>query len=357
VLATVAALLFLVRWLDDGRGADGVGYVLCAALSVYFQYLFATALAAQAAYAWRRRRRSAVSVRAMALAAAVLGLLLVPAAAIVLEIARGSSAHVFGAPGGVMELFHALVPVRVLGVLVAAAAVAVVFRAIRGVAAGSLDPRSRDTAVLLGTGIIVPPLTLLAASRWTGASLLEGRYLLTTVPAWAVLLGALVARIRPARGPDAVLALTLVLTLAIRGGLTRWPIAHGRENWRAAVAALDAVNGGHPVFLAGSFTESSDPNLVRDPRHEDYFLAPLEYYPTRGRPEILPLRAGPGDDAEGERRLARALTEERFALIERSSRFPSWTNWLASRLGRLGYTAHEVWTSPALRVSVFVRSP
>jgi len=120
---------------------------------------------------------------------------------------------------------------------------------------------------------------------------------------------------------------------------------------------VNALDGDNPVLLSGSFVESSDPDVVRDPLEEAYLLAPLAYYPTRGRAEILPLRAGSADDAEGDRRIGRALTSDRFALIERSSRFPSWRNVLAERLGPLGYSTRDVWSSPALRVSVFVRSP
>jgi mannosyltransferase len=357
VLTAAAAFLLLVRWLDDGRRKDGVGYVICAALSVYFHDFFATALVAHAVYAWRRRRTFAVSARAIGAAALVLGLLLVPAAALAVELGRRWRTHVFGVPAGALRLLQALLPVRALGLLVPALVMGAIFRAVRGIAREPLDGRERDGFALLGAGVLVPPVTLFAASRWTGASLLEGRYLLAAAPAWAVLLGALVARLRPARAPNVVLALTLALAFVIRGELTRWPIAHGREDWRSAVAALNAVNGDRPVFLSGSFVESSDPGLVRDPRHEEYFLGPLAYYPTRGRPVILPLRARPDGDAEGERRIARALTADGFALIERSSRFASWTSWFTERLAPMGYTARAVWTSPALRASVYVRTP
>ena len=357
VLAMTAALFFLVRWLDDARTADAIGYVLCASLSIYFQYIFAVSLAAHAAYVWRRRRESAVSTRALWLAAGAVVVLLVPAAALVVEIGARRSAHAVGPPPGVRDLIHALVPVRNLGMLAAALVVASLFRIVRGLPTRALDSRDRDSLALLGTAVLVPPLALFAVSRWVGASLLEGRYLLAAAPAWAVLLGAFVARLRPAAGRFAVLALTLGMTLAARGRWTRRQIVHGVEDWRGAVAALNAANGEHPVFLAGSFVESSDADVVQDPRQEAYLLAPFAYYPTRGRPEILPLRAGPADDAEGDRRIGRALTADRFGLIERSSRFPSWTSTLAERLGPLGYSTRDVWSSPALRVRIFVRSP
>jgi mannosyltransferase len=357
VLAVAAALLFLVRWLDGGAARDGILYVFCAALSVYFQYLFATSLVAHAVYAGRRRANSSVSPRAMALAAAGLAVLLAPAAGLVVEIGRRWPSHAFGVPPGALNLLTELVPVRVLGLLVPALLLAAVFGAARAISRTRLDGRDRDALALLGTLALFPPLALFAVALRTGTSLLEGRYLLATAAAWAVLLGALVARLRPARAAHVVLTLALALALVTRGELARWKIDHGREDWRSAVAALDAANGNHPVFLAGTFVESGDPSLVRDPLQEDYLLAPLAYYRTRGRSRVLPLRSGPAADVEGERRIARALTGDRLGLIERSSRFPSWGSWLAARLAPLGYSEREVWSTQTLRASVFVRSP
>jgi len=356
VLAATAALRCLVAWLDRGRAKDGAGYVLFAALTVYFQYLFATALVAHAAYAWRRRRSEAVSMAARACGAGALVALLLPAALLVAEIGRGAGAHAFGGAAGPMDLFRALVPTRAIGLLVPAALVAMAFGKVRGLRSGLQVPRDRDTLVLLATGAVAPPLILYVLSRWFGASLLEGRYLLAASPAWSVLLGALLARLRPDGASNVVAALALALALVLRGELTRGPIAHARENWRSAVAALDAANGDHAVFLAGSFVESQDPSIVRDPRHEAYLLAPLSYYRTRGPAEVLPLRAGGAANAEGERRLAPALAAGRFALIERNSRFPSWASWLEARLRPLGYSVREVWRDDALRAVVFVRS-
>ena len=354
VLAVAAALLFLVRWLDGGAAQDGVLYALCAASSIYFQYLFATTLVAHAVYAGRRRGNSAVSPRGMALAVAGVVVLLAPAALLVVEIAHRWRAHAFGAAPGALSALNALVPVRVLGLLAPALLLTGIFGGARGFSTTRLDG---DALALLGTLALFPPLALFAASRRTGASLLEGRYLLVTAPAWAALLGVFVARLRPARAANVVLALALALALVTRGEWTRWEIDHGREDWRSAVTALVSANGSHPVFLAGSFVESSDPSVVRDPLHEDYLLAPLAYYPTRGSSRILPLRSGAAADAEGERRIARVLPGDQFGLIERSSRFPSWASGLAARLAPLGYSMREVWSTPTLRASVFVHSP
>ena len=51
MLASLGAMLMLLRWLDDGKLLDGVLYVLLAALTVHLHYLFATTVVIHGAYA------------------------------------------------------------------------------------------------------------------------------------------------------------------------------------------------------------------------------------------------------------------------------------------------------------------
>ena len=138
VLAAAAATYLLVRWLDRGGVGAGVGYVVTAAAMVYFQYLFAVCLAAHAAYAWRRRRTAAVGPVAMSSAGAAIGLLLLPAAVLVLEIGRSRELHAFGAEPGAGDLLRALAPVRGLALLLPGLVLAGVTRR------GRRNPAGRD---------------------------------------------------------------------------------------------------------------------------------------------------------------------------------------------------------------------
>jgi len=109
------------------------------------------------------------------------------------------------------------------------------------------------------------------------------------------------------------------------------------------------------VLLGGSFTESRDLDLVRDPAHAAYLRAPLDFYPTRGPVQVLPLRTGAAAEAFAGRRLLDSPPGDRFALIERNSRWPSWAPWLAGRFRAGGYAMKDVWASDTLRVRVFER--
>ena len=187
VLAATAALLFLKGWLDGGRVGEAVGYVLAAATAVYFHYLFAAALAGHAVYAvYRWRRGTPVSLRAMAAAAAGVAVLLVPAAALVAEIGSSRRMHQFGTLPDALHLFNALVPVRVLGLLLPAALVVFAVRRARGFRVPEPPWSAEDGLALLLSSALAPPLALFAVSRAFATPVFE-------VP---VLLG------RPPRGRD-----------------------------------------------------------------------------------------------------------------------------------------------------------
>ena len=149
VLATVASLLALVHWMDEGRPVDGAAWVFLAAAAVYFQYLFAAVLVAQAAYALLRwRRRSPVLGRHLALAGAGLALLLAPAGVLAFEVGVERARHAYGGLPGVKELVRSVVPERVLGVLLPGLLLAVVFRLAR-LSRPRLDEGRRNAAWLL----------------------------------------------------------------------------------------------------------------------------------------------------------------------------------------------------------------
>jgi mannosyltransferase len=356
VLAAIGALSMLVRWLDRGRAGDAFAYVILAAATVYLHYLFATALVAHAAYALRRRRGgSPVSLRQLLVGAAGLGLLLLPAARLVLEIGRRRSSHAFVEAAEWKGFGQVLIPGRVLGVLVPSLLLCLLLRVVTGLRVAPLRRGRADALFLLGLAALVPAVLLFPISRLSGTNLLVVRYLMGAVPAQALLLGWLLGVAQPARGRRAVLGCSLALVIALRGGV-RSPEAHGREDWRSAVSALNAVNADGPVFLGGSFIEARDIGLVRDPAHAAYLRAPLDVYPTRGAVVVLPLRSGPAAESYVGDILAAAPPGERFALIERNSSFPSWEPWLEQRFREAGYATKDVWKSPALKVRVFRRT-
>jgi hypothetical protein len=196
---------------------------------------------------------------------------------------------------------------------------------------------------------------LFAISRAAGTHFFIHRYLMAAIPAQAILLGWLLGAVRPARGRWAVLGCALAFVLLQRGGVRHMEIAHGREDWRDAVAALNAANGAGPVFLGGSFVEARNLEFVKDPAHAAYLRAPLDVYPARGPVFVLPLGAGAAGEAYVAGILSAPLPDS-LALIERSSGFPSWQPWFAERLRAEGYATKVVWSSGPLTAKVFQRT-
>ncbi len=118
VLTTVGALWMLVRWLERGRTIDAGCYVLFAAATIYFHYLFATTLVVHAAYAlWKWHRGARVPLTALVVAAAAIALLVAPGTILVVQMARDRAFHSFGRMPGMDSILEALAPPIVLGAL------------------------------------------------------------------------------------------------------------------------------------------------------------------------------------------------------------------------------------------------
>ena len=350
VLAAAVATRMLVRWARRGRGLDAGGYVGAASAVVYLQYFFATVLPAHAAWLWPRiftRDRS--RLRYAIVAAGSVAILTAPAVLLVLEIGRTASRHSHLSPPDLRALVDMLLPQRVLGPLligVAAALVATRFRF-----ATFRRPETKNALALLILWMLVP-IVLLASIAWiTGIGVFAGRYLMSIVPAQALLLAWLVRGIPSAAGRRAALALYLAIVLVGRGLHPETVF----EDWRDAAAAVRAANHGRPVLLDGGLIESRDTALLRDPIHAAYLRAPLDYYDAGGTVALLPLRRqnDPEKDAYAEALFRRTELDGGFALIERTSqRFASWSSWLEERARERGLVMRKVWDGERMKAWV-----
>ena len=116
---------------------------------------------------------------------------------------------------------------------------------------------------------------------------------------------------------------------------------------------MAGANGSRPVLLSGTYTESRNVAWVGDPRHAAYMAAPLEHYPAGGPTTVLPLFAGPDAEAYVSQALGSKALENGFALVERSSKFPSWAPWLEAR----GYRMRKVWSEGNPSAWIVERAP
>jgi hypothetical protein len=198
-----------------------------------------------------------------------------------------------------------------------------------------------DALWLLSLSAVVPAVLLFVVSRATGTSVFVARYMMCMIPGQALLLAWFLRGVQPIAGRRAVIAGYLVVMLLFARGLK---VSHATEDWRGVTAAVSVLNGSHPVLLSGLYTESRSLAWVRDGNHSAYMRAPLDYYATGGPTVVLPLFVGRDSEAYVEELLdSTAGLENRLALIERSSGFPSWAPWLDARLRPRGYRMRKVW--------------
>jgi hypothetical protein len=358
VLATTGALCMLVRWLDRGRAADAVAYLVLACAAVYFQFLFAAMLPAHAFYAARRWRQArAVGLAQLVVVASGVAVLTAPACWLALEVGRNRSLHAFEPLPGAAALAQMLVPTGVLAALLGSLlvwwAIAAALRA-RSTTGWTRPRASSDALWLLVLSTFVPVILLFVASRATGTSVFVPRYMMCVIPSQALLMAWLLRGIQPGSGRTAVLAGYLVILLLSHG----IKVAHTNEDWRGATSAVNEANGSRPVFLSGTFTESRNLAWVQDAKHAAYMGAPLDYYTAGGPTTVLPLFVGTDAEAYVERILGSTTgIEAGFALVERSSKFPSWAPWLDARLRPKGYRMRRVWDKGNPSAWVFERAP
>ena len=320
VVATTGALWMLVRWMERGKAADALAYALLVSAAVYFQFLFAAMLPVHAWYAIRRsRRNNAVGPAQLLGVAAGVGVLTAPACWLAREVGRDRALHAFETMPGAAALVRMLVPTGVLAAVIASFLVWWTFATARGrrrVPVWTKPPAESDALWLLALSAVVPVVLLFTLSWAIGTSVFVPRYMMSVIPAQALLIAWLLRGIQPVSGRSAVLAGYLVILLLARG----LNVAHTNEDWRGSTAAVRAANGSRPVLLSGTYTESRNLAWVRDPRHAAYMAAPLQYYPAGGPTSVLPLfvgrdaetyvRSGPGVAGTRERlRAGRAIVE------------------------------------------------
>jgi hypothetical protein len=336
--SSIAAMSFLIRWLDSGRLSDAAAYAVSASLTLYFHFLFGAVFLVHAGYLTRKILRSGGPIwRHLPSVAGLCALFLAPLVPAFLHTfeLRGTFTHL-GTPQ-VSDLVKALAPPPVvLGLLAGLLAARLCFGTFR------LRPQalSRDTLVLLVSWAVVPIVVLFAISVLTPTKVFLGRYLLAAYPGLA-LLGAWVIRgIAPQPARSLVLFLIAACSLAAYGGMTRlWP-NHGPQDWRGSMAAVRSITGDThiPVLFQSGFIESMDERQFFDPGRGGLLLAPISFYPCGGN--VIPFPNRIND------RTLRYLGEVTSTTLEPSGRFILVTSegedglreWLARRLGSRGFT-------------------
>jgi hypothetical protein len=113
------------------------------------------------------------------------------------------------------------------------------------------------------------------------------------------------------------------------------------------------------VAIDPGFIEAADPQWLGLPPDDEryaFLLAPLAYYPLRGRIRLLPYRLDDRTRPYFESEILSSFsTEDRFVVISRGRGPFFWSSWLDGRLGRVGYSTQKIYESSALGAAGYER--
>jgi 4-amino-4-deoxy-L-arabinose transferase-like glycosyltransferase len=346
VLAFVGATLCLVRWLDEGRARDLVGYVVLAALVVYVHEILAPSLLAHVVYVWMRRED--VAVRQAVLGAAAFALLLVPLVPIVLDTFDNRGALDLGIQGPGAVLLVILPPAILVAVAVGLAVVAGRVRA-----APDAPRAGRADLWMLVVWAVAAPIGLYVVSLAIGAGVLGDQHVTQSAPAIALLAAYAIRRIDPAQARR-IVVVVMVIVSVILGATSR----QYTDDWRGAMRyASDLVDGpSTPVLVRSGLVQASQVDWLTDPDRAPITIAPAEVYPTGGTP--VPFFFGV--TASERAYLERAVVP----VAESVSRFPvvTWSvddqvlPWLEGRLLADGFQVRDQRHFGSVVVTLFERT-
>jgi len=345
----VALALATLAWLDERRWRYAWCVGLLAGILPHFHVFFALTYPAFILYAVLRSRVVRVRLDQISLIAALVmffAILSIPAA-LTLLANRGS--YSFAPMPKLADLLTAFVWIPPVAGLIAGLCVDGATRLTSresertprrdGETTRAFATIERPVGTLLAVWSLTPLLFLYLTSILTGSSIFLDRYLITSLPAVALLYAIAIRRIdsRAARGLTMI-----VMTLACLLSYVR-PV----DDFRGAAVAVNrfvAEDEAVPVFLASGLIESQDENWLRNPELADYLEAPTAYYPIAGRVVLLPREIRRSSEAQsraleiGDQIIEPILRgSDRFAAIEWTGNGAHVMPWLNERAEGAGY--------------------
>jgi 4-amino-4-deoxy-L-arabinose transferase-like glycosyltransferase len=343
LMVAVAGTLALVRWLDRPSAGTAGAYVVLAALTVYAHYLFGIMLAVHVVYVIARRQQDGTPPWGrIGIVLAAIGVLLLPLGPPLLSLVRRRASLSWADEPSLAD---------VLGVVALPLALAVpAWRESRG-RRTSVD---RASLLLVVAWSILPPLAVSLVTWLTSLRLFFPRYYLAWTPGLALLAGLVIRTVEgfPARR---LIAIGLVvLTVAVSG-----PHLRSRQDWRSAVQAVRSATEGvdTPILVDAGLIESAQIDWLGDRERSSYLLAPLSFYPVRGRAIPIPysLDVGAQGYLEALASVLRAR-ERRFILIGNNDRLRPvpFREWFENRL-RPDFDSWSLGPFGAISVVVFER--
>jgi len=350
----LAAVWFLVRWLDDGAWRDAAFFCVFAALLLRIHLIYWPFYALFVCYALLRRVRmeTPVSGLTIVLVFAIVGMSLAPLVPVTLGLFKETKAHVVTGMPSFATFKDAIQLPLILGCGVVVLLVAQTFRWKRE----RISTAFSELALVLSWWLW-QPLFLLAVSWITGNPVFLARYFSLALPGMILAATLAAAYSIPSRAWKP-LAATLACGILI-AGIWRDPFPPSRKShWReAALTVNDLVRGTTtPVICPSPFVEARPPAWTPSYSLPGFLYSHLAVYPIERTPVLLPDNIIP----EGEQYAATIAKSSlslstRFVIYGSSVGVTDWGNWFAERAELAGWRHHLVGSFGDVKVALFER--
>lgn len=327
--ALCASHLFFLRAIRRGVFRDFLFFSVSVAITVHLHLLFVYVLVIPFIFLICFARQSLRSDMAKWITSgAIIALALVPLISYYRVMFMWGSRYSFVTTPTMVDLATFLIPGRPLVfflfavILSTALGLRLNFKITNG------DRYSLAFALIAG---LIPVLLLFAVSRFTETKLFLPRYVVSSIPGFALFWGWIIGRIDPPRVRRFIPIFTLCAMMLVQWTVGDWN--HERDDWRGAIAraAELRVSKNDSLVIYSTFVESASLDKLQDAEHRSYLLAPLAAYPP-ATSNIIALPFEPTEAAKSywESEFRRGISaREEFTVILRGGFFHDlWRDYL-----------------------------
>jgi Dolichyl-phosphate-mannose-protein mannosyltransferase len=335
LLAESAALLFLLRWLRDGRMKYGILWAICAVAAGHLHQFFFSVAPIEAGFVlWRVYRGGAVKMRQLIICCLIglaLSTLAIPQ---VLFLSRQVKILAWTPQAGFFDLLKSIVPKFVLPLVV----LLVLVDWLGGERPRWIRTKSYDAAALGALVLLVPTVGIFVLSHLTRIHVFYPRYLLPSAPGLVLFWGWLLHRLDLRSVRQIALTVGLAASMLVTGGPSLVPDYH-QENWRSAVKSLP--ESGATLVYSG-LVESQNLNWLEDPVLWGFLIAPVRAYRPNLQSSdsfVIPFIFDQARQDYMATLLGSRIPARNTITVVTRQTFvgPRWVPWISERLRAAGY--------------------
>jgi hypothetical protein len=329
ICLAAAAILCMIRWLDDPNWRNGLLFVVSAALVwwihliywpfyvLLFLYVLARFLRGETQAGWGKA----------AAAFCLLGLLLLPVLFQAISLNREAGKHVVTQLPAMRDLTLSFQLRLVVICGISAMILYGIFR-------------RREKSNISGSSILLiigwwlcQPICLFLFSHFTGTSIFVNRYLSLSLPAISLVTAAVVSFFIPkSYWKPAALALAIGALWMKSDWHHVWP--NHDMNWRGAAYAVNQADSSPetPVICPSPFIEAQWPTWQPDRPVSGFLYSQLESYPIHGRIIPFPIKKTPITEKYAQDLSRTTLPEAgRFIIYGGQGDVDMWSKFFASQ--------------------------